>query len=87
MAPSAVLATTASEISPALAVGKTFANYKEQAAGAKTYNKRLEEEGDAERPRANVKPCSGPCDRGGLTAFSSILITFLHGTQTRSIPR
>ena len=59
MAPSAIPATTPSDISPALVVGRTIGNYKEQAAGAKTYNKKLEEEGDAERPRANVKPRHG----------------------------
>ena len=59
MAPSAIPVTSPSEIAPALAVGRTIGNYKEQAAGAKSYNKRLEEEGDAERPKANVKSWSG----------------------------
>ena len=59
MAPSAIPVTTPSEIAPALAMGRTIGNYKEQAAGAKTYNQKLEEEGDAERPKANVKPRSG----------------------------
>ncbi|KAL8919735.1 MAG: hypothetical protein Q9208_006601 [Pyrenodesmia sp. 3 TL-2023] len=36
-----------------LAVGTTFGNYKEQAAGAQAYNKKLEEEGDALHARAN----------------------------------
>lgn len=38
-------------------VWKTLGNYKEQAAGAKAYNKKLEEEGDADHPKANV--CCG----------------------------
>ena len=37
-----------------VAAWKTFGNYKEQAAGAKTYNKKLEEEGDAHHPKADV---------------------------------
>ena len=62
MAPSAIPVTSPSEIGEivsALAVGRTIGNYKEQAAGAKAYNKRLEEEGDADRPKANVKSRSG----------------------------
>lgn len=53
MAPSAItvtLSTTASKP----AVGRTFGNYKEQAAGAQAYNKKLEEEGDAHHAKANV---------------------------------
>lgn len=38
----------------AVVVPEHFGNYKEQAAGAKTFNKKLEEEGDVDRPRANV---------------------------------
>ncbi|KAL8655957.1 MAG: hypothetical protein Q9210_000554 [Variospora velana] len=52
MAPSATELT----LSPAVAkaeVGRTFGNYKEQAAGAKGYNKKLEEEGDSHHGRAN----------------------------------
>lgn len=53
MAPSAV---TVTETAPASkpAISRTFGNYKEQAAGAKAYNKKLEEEGDGHHARANV---------------------------------
>ncbi|KAI4193498.1 MAG: hypothetical protein LQ350_008286 [Teloschistes chrysophthalmus] len=37
----------------AVVVLKHFGNYKEQAAGAKTFNRKLEEEGDIDHPRAN----------------------------------
>lgn len=44
----------ASPAHPTIAVVKTFGNYKEQASGAKAYNQKLEEEGDAEHPKAKV---------------------------------
>lgn len=37
-----------------IAVPKFFGNYKEQAAGAQSYNKELEEHGDGDHPKANV---------------------------------
>ena len=37
-----------------IAIPKTFGNYKEQAAGAQSYNKELEEHGDVKHPKANV---------------------------------
>ena len=54
MASSATSTTVLSPIVPEVAVVKTFGNYKEQASGAQAYNKTLEEEGDANRPKANV---------------------------------
>ncbi|KAL8799517.1 MAG: hypothetical protein Q9182_005826 [Xanthomendoza sp. 2 TL-2023] len=48
MAPSAIAVTP-----PTAEVGRTFGNYKEQAAGARAYNKKLEEEGDAHHAKAN----------------------------------
>lgn len=35
-------------------VRKSFGDYKEQAAGAQTYDRKLEEEGDIDRPKATV---------------------------------
>lgn len=52
MAPSAVSIEPSPSISPAILNGKDFGNYKEQAAGAKTFNKKLEEEGDADHAPA-----------------------------------
>ncbi|KAI4194323.1 MAG: hypothetical protein LQ350_007838 [Teloschistes chrysophthalmus] len=52
MAPSA-LEVTPSAPTAKPEVGRTFGNYKEQAAGAQAYNKKLEEEGDAHHARAN----------------------------------
>lgn len=54
MAPSAVSIEPSPSISPAILNGKDFGNYKEQAAGAKTFNKKLEEEGDADHAPAKV---------------------------------
>ena len=54
MASSATSTILLSPVVPEIAVVKTFGNYKEQAAGAKAYNKTLEEEGDANHPKANV---------------------------------
>ncbi|KAI4275269.1 MAG: hypothetical protein L6R38_005907 [Xanthoria sp. 2 TBL-2021] len=52
MAPSAITVTQLATASKP-AVGRTFGNYKEQAAGAQAYNKKLEEEGDAHHAKAN----------------------------------
>lgn len=49
-----IAAPAASPAPPALAFRKVLGNYKEQAAGASEYNAKLEEEGDANRPKANV---------------------------------
>ena len=54
MASSTTSTTLLSPAVPEITVVKTFGNYKEQAAGAKAYNKTLEEEGDANHPKANV---------------------------------
>lgn len=54
MASSATSTTLLSPTVPEIAVVKTFGNYKEQASGAKAYNQTLEEEGDANHPKANV---------------------------------
>ena len=54
MASSTTSTTVLSPIVPEIEVVKTFGNYKEQASGAKTYNKTLEEDGDANHPKANV---------------------------------
>ena len=54
MAPVATPNIPSPPSSPAVAVGKNFGNYKEQAAGAKVYNKKVEEEGDDDHPKANV---------------------------------
>ncbi|KAI4276298.1 MAG: hypothetical protein L6R35_006222 [Caloplaca aegaea] len=53
MAPSATELTLSPAVTKA-EVGRTFGNYKEQAAGAKGYNKRLEEKGNSHHERANV---------------------------------
>ena len=45
---------TSTVASPVVKIRHALGDYKEQAAGAKTYNKKLEEEGDANRPKANV---------------------------------
>ena len=50
----APIATPSAASPQAPPVQKTFGNYKEQASGAKAYNKKLEEEGDADHPKANV---------------------------------
>ena len=39
---------------PSNVLPNSFGNYKEQAAGAKSFNKKLEEEGDATHPAASV---------------------------------
>ncbi|KAL8728910.1 MAG: hypothetical protein Q9166_005077 [cf. Caloplaca sp. 2 TL-2023] len=52
MAPSAIPITPSSPTSKP-EVGRTFGNYKEQAAGAQAYNRKLEEEGDAHHAKAN----------------------------------
>ena len=54
MAPSAVSVESPSPTSKP-ETARTFGNYKEQAAGAKAYNKKLEEEGDAHHAKANVR--------------------------------
>ena len=54
MASSATSTILLSPVVPEIAVVKTFGNYKEQASGAKSYNKTLEEEGDSNHPKANV---------------------------------
>lgn len=65
----------------AVVIPKHFGSYKEQAAGAKTFNKKLEEEGDIDRPRANVGigPTLGYVT---LTKYCSISIIFRNGIQT-----
>ena len=50
----APIATPVEKSQPAVTVSKTFGNYKDQAPGAKNYNKKLEEEGDADHPAAKV---------------------------------
>ncbi|KAL8781840.1 MAG: hypothetical protein Q9213_005842 [Squamulea squamosa] len=52
MAPSAISVTPSSPTSKP-EIGRTFGNYKEQAAGAQAYNRKLEEEGDAHHAKAN----------------------------------
>lgn len=52
MATTATSTILASPAPPTIGIVKTFGNYKEQASGAKAYNQRLEEEGDAEHPKA-----------------------------------
>lgn len=54
MAASATSTTLLSPTVPEIGIVKTFGNYKEQASGAQAYNKTLEEEGDANHPKANV---------------------------------
>ncbi|CAF9937048.1 MAG: hypothetical protein HETSPECPRED_010543 [Heterodermia speciosa] len=53
MAASATSTTLLSPTVPEIGIVKTFGNYKEQASGAQAYNKTLEEEGDANHPKAN----------------------------------
>ncbi|KAL9605332.1 MAG: hypothetical protein Q9179_001460 [Wetmoreana sp. 5 TL-2023] len=53
MAPTATQTQLLPPDLPAAVIPKQFGNYKEQAAGAKSYNTKLEEEGNADRPRAN----------------------------------
>lgn len=84
MAPIATSTHPSPPDAPAVAVPKNFGNYKEQAAGAKAFNKKLEEEGDVDRPKANVVDnCA--CDDAVLMECCSISIISQHGTQTRSI--
>lgn len=67
MAPIATSTVSSPPDSSTVGVGKTFGNYKEQAPGAQDYNKKLEEEGDADHPKANVFHVR-PNDITGLTA-------------------
>ncbi|KAL8711941.1 MAG: hypothetical protein Q9220_003637 [cf. Caloplaca sp. 1 TL-2023] len=52
MAPIAIPVQPSPPASPAIAIGKDFGNYKEQAAGAKAFNRKLEEEGDEKHTKA-----------------------------------
>lgn len=54
MAPVAIPTTPSPPTAPAGAAGRLFGNYKEQSAGAQAYDKQLEEEGDADHPKADV---------------------------------
>lgn len=54
MAPVAIATTPSPPIAPTRLIGKQFGNYKEQLGGAQTYDKLLEEEGDADHPKADV---------------------------------
>ena len=80
MAPSAVPVATSERVT----VGRTFGNYKEQAAGAQSYNRKLEEEGDADHPKANVNR-KRPVEIAGLMTSGSTSITYPYGILRRSI--
>ena len=54
MTSAATLTVTTPPGTATVAIPKTFGNYKEQAAGAQSYNKELEEHGDADHPKAKV---------------------------------
>ena len=54
MASTTTTTTVSAPEAPTFSIVKTFGNYKEQASGAKAYNRKLEEEGDAEHPKAKV---------------------------------
>lgn len=69
-----------------IAVDRTFGNYKEQASGAQSYNKKLEEEGDANRPKANV---FRPSSRNTEYAYKALSMSIIcqHGTPMKSMLR
>ncbi|KAL8722093.1 MAG: hypothetical protein Q9225_001337 [Loekoesia sp. 1 TL-2023] len=52
MAPIATPTPPSPPATPSIVNGKDFGNYKEQAAGAKSFNKRLEEEGNEKHAKA-----------------------------------
>ena len=54
MASAATYTVTAPLGTATIAIPKNFGNYKEQASGAQSYNKELEEHGDANHPKAKV---------------------------------
>ena len=54
MASAATYTVTAPPGTATIAIPKNFGNYKEQASGAQSYNKELEEHGDADHPKAKV---------------------------------
>ena len=54
MAPIATRNPDSPTQAPVVPVKKGTGDYKEQAAGAQAYNKKLEEEGDERHPKANV---------------------------------
>ena len=54
MASAATLTVTTPPDTATIAIPKSFGNYKEQAGGAQSYNKELEEHGDVDRPKAKV---------------------------------
>ena len=54
MASAATYTVTAPPGTATIAIPKNFGNYKEQASGAQSYNKDLEEHGDADHPKAKV---------------------------------
>ena len=54
MASAATYTVTAPPGTATIAIPKSFGNYKEQASGAQSYNKELEEYGDADHPKAKV---------------------------------
>ena len=58
MAPTATSTVTEPRAFEAIADKTTFGSYKEQTAGARSYNKQLEEEGDEKNPRAKVYSAS-----------------------------
>ena len=61
-----------------ITVPKFFGNYKEQAAGAQSYNKALEEHGDVDHPKAKVYlPCY--VELTVLTVSDSTPTIYQHG--------
>ena len=54
MTSAATLTVTTPPGTATIAIPKSFGNYKEQAGGAQSYNKELEEHGDVDRPKAKV---------------------------------
>ena len=54
MASTATSTVTTPPDTATIAIPKNFGNYKEQAAGAQSYNKELEEYGGVDHPKANV---------------------------------
>ena len=80
MAPVAVPVEQPSTAAPASnGVQKTFGNYKDQAPGAQTYNRKLEEEGDETRPKANVLMLHQHGGQERLTLLISTRIIFPRG--------
>lgn len=54
MTSAATLTVTTPPGPATIAIPKSFGNYKEQAAGAQSYNKELEEHGDVHHSKAKV---------------------------------